>query len=185
MVIAQFFHPLSYDTGKPHTSSFTVTACDKRWLRICYWQQSLMLTSPTATTAKGTCALEQSNCNGGTGLCDNISSIAGGSVLSADQHLEHTPCIQSHVITLSDRSQSSSYQWIQRCVLVQNISGVLISQGCIPLNDIWGHPDGISCLYWIPAQSQHTKCTHVCVQCPCTVLLVPKCLQCRLVGHMY
>lgn len=57
-------------------------------------------------------------------------------------------------ITLSDRSQSSSYQGIQRCVLVQNISGVLISQGCIPLNDIWGHPDGISCLYWIPFVSQ-------------------------------
>lgn len=68
-------------------------------------------------------------------------------------------------ITLSDRSQSSSYQGIQRCVLVQNISGVLISQGCIPLNDIWGHPDGISCLYWIPAPTDHTECTHVCVQC--------------------
>lgn len=46
---------------------------------------------------------------------------------------------------------SSSYQWVQRSVLVQDVSRVLMSKGRIPLNHVGCHPDGISCLHRVPA----------------------------------
>ena len=47
--------------------------------------------------------------------------------------------------------EASDVDRVRRGVLVYDVSRVLCAQGTVPLHHVRRHPDGISCLYWIPA----------------------------------